>query len=214
MSTTTTQSPAKFWDRIADKYSKSPIADEAAYQKKLEVTRGYLRPDMNVLELGCGTGSTAIVHAPHVSHIRAIDVSSKMIEIARGKADAQHIENISFEQSTIDGLDVPDETFDAVLGLSILHLLANWQEVVAKVYKMVKPGGIFVTSTPCLGSSLRYAPLRLILPIGRLFGRVPLVKFFTQKNLEDTLTGAGFAIDYQWVPGPGKAVFIIAKRAE
>ena len=75
-----------FWDRIAERYSKRPVADEAAYQKKLQVTREYFQPDMAVLEFGCGTGSTTITHSPYVRHIRAIDISSKMIEIAKGKA--------------------------------------------------------------------------------------------------------------------------------
>ena len=74
---------ASFWDRHAEGYSKRPIADDAAYQKKLKVTREYFQPDMEVLEFGCGTGSTAISHAPFVKHIRATDISSKMIEIAR-----------------------------------------------------------------------------------------------------------------------------------
>ena len=76
----------KFWDKIAERYSKQPIADEAAYQKKLQVTREYFQPDMEIVEFGCGTGSTAITHAPYVKHIHAIDISSKMIEIAQGKA--------------------------------------------------------------------------------------------------------------------------------
>jgi len=91
MTVSTSPPSAKFWDRIADRYSRKPVADEAAYQKKLQVTREYLRPDMEVLEFGCGTGSTAIVHAPCVKQIRAIDVSAKMIEIARHKADAVFI---------------------------------------------------------------------------------------------------------------------------
>ncbi len=45
----------KFWDKIAESYSKQPIADEAAYEKKLQVTREYFHPDMEVLEIGCGT---------------------------------------------------------------------------------------------------------------------------------------------------------------
>ena len=45
---------ARFWDRIAARYARKPVADEAAYQKKLAVTREYLRPDMEVLEFGCG----------------------------------------------------------------------------------------------------------------------------------------------------------------
>ena len=83
----------KFWDRIARRYSKQSIGDEESYQKKLEVTRQFLRPDMEILEFGCGTGSTAISHAPYVKHIRAIDISSKMIEIARDKMDAGDVKN-------------------------------------------------------------------------------------------------------------------------
>ena len=41
-----------FWNKRADKYSQRAISDQATYQKKLEITRGYLRPDMDVLEIG------------------------------------------------------------------------------------------------------------------------------------------------------------------
>jgi ubiquinone/menaquinone biosynthesis C-methylase UbiE len=202
----------KFWDKIADKYSKQPIADEASYQKKLQVTQEYFKPDMEVLEFGCGTGSTAITHASHVKQIRAIDISSEMIKIAQGKAEAQGIENITFEQLTIEKLEVEDSTYDAVLGLSILHLLENKESAIAKVYRMLKPGGIFVTSTVCLGDNMGW--FKIIAPIGRFLGFFPLVKVFTVKELVTSLTDAGFAIDYQWQPDKNKAVFIVAKKAE
>ena len=203
---------AKFWDKIAKRYSKKPVADEAAYQKKLQVTREYFQPEMEVLELGCGTGSTAIIHAPYVKHIHAIDISSKMIEIAQGKADAKNIENITFERSTIDDFSVQDETLDVVLGLSILHLLDNKEEVSAKVYKILKPGGIFVSSTVCLGDTMKF--FKVIAPIGKFFGLMPLVKVFTARELEDSLTDAGFDIEYLWQPSKGKAAFIVAKKAD
>lgn len=202
---------AKFWDKIAERYSKQPIADEAAYQKKLQVTQEYFQPHMKVLELGCGTGATAITHAPYVKHIRAIDISSKMIEIAQSKAEAQNIKNVTFEQLAIDELTVSDRTLDVVLGLSILHLLKNFEEVIAKVYKMLKPGGIFVTSTHCLGDTMKF--FKIIAPIGKFLGLMPLVKVLTTKELEDSLTDAGFEIDYQWQPDKDKAVFIVAKKA-
>ena len=203
---------AKFWDRIAERYSKQPIADEAAYQKKLQVTREYFHPDMEVLELGCGTGSTAIIHAPYVKHIRAIDISSKMLEVAQGKADAANINNITFEQSGIDALNVQDNSLAVVLGLRILHLLENKEEVTEKVYKMLKPGGIFVSSTVCLGDTMKF--IKLIVPIGRLFALMPLVKVFSAKELEACLSNAGFEIDYNWQQGKAKAVFIVARKAE
>lgn len=201
----------RFWDKIAERYSKRPIADEAAYQKKLQVTREYFQPDMEVLEFGCGTGSTAITHAPFVKHILAIDISSKMIEIAQAKAEAKNVENVTFKRSSIDELSVSDQTLDAVLGLSILHLLDNKEEVIAKIYKMLRPGGIFVTSTACIGDTMKF--FKFIAPIGKFLGLMPLVKVFTTKELEDSETDAGFEIDYQWQPGNGKAVFIVAKKA-
>lgn len=201
---------AKFWDKIAERYSKQPVADEAAYQKKMQVTRDYFRPDMEVFEFGCGTGSTAIAHAPYVKHIQAIDISSKMIAIAQGKADEKNIENVTFKCSTIDEFSVPDETLDAVLGLSILHLLDNKEAFIARVHRMLKPGGIFVTSTACIGDTMKF--FKIVAPIGKFFGFMPLVKVFTTKELEDSITNSSFKIDYQWQPGKNKAVFIVAKK--
>ena len=201
---------SKFWDKIAERYSKQPVADEAAYQKKLQVTREYFRPHMEVLEFGCGTGSTAIAHAPYVKHIQAIDISSKMIEIAQGKADAKSVGNVTFKRSAIDEFSVSDQTFDAVLGLSILHLLDNKEEVIAKVHKMLKPDGIFVTSTVCFGDTMMRF-LKFIVPIGKFFGLI--LKVFTTKELENSLTDCGFEIDHQWQPGKGQPVFIVAKKA-
>lgn len=210
---------AKFWNKIAGGYSRQPIADEAAYQKKLQVTREYFQPSMDVLEFGCGTGSTAIAHAPYVQHIRAIDFSSNMIAIAQAKADAQSIQNVTFEQASIDELRVPDGTYNAVLGLNVLHLLENKEEAIAKVHNMLQPGGLFITSTLCLGNTMAW--FKLIAPIGKALGLFPLVKVFAIKDLEKSLTDAGFAIDYQWQAGDykspiGKAeiMFIVAKKAE
>ncbi len=200
----------KFWDKIAEKYAKQPIADEAAYQKKLAVTRDYFRPDMEVLEIGCGTGSTAILHAPYVKHIRAIDFSANMIAIAQTKAEADRVQNVTFEQAAIEDLDVPSQSLDAVLGLSILHLLPNKEEAIAQVYRMLKPGGLFVTSTVCMGDTMSW--FKPIAYIGRALGLLPFVQVLTAQELADSLTQARFELDYQWQPSKGKAVFIVAKK--
>ena len=205
--------PSKFWDKIAERYSKQPIADEEAYEKKLQAARADTCGRIwSYWKFGCGTGSTAIIHAPYVKRIQAIDISSKMIEIAQRKADASKVENINFEQSAIDEFSVPDQSLDAVLGLSILHLLENKEEVISKVHKMLKSGGTFFTSTACLGDTMKF--FKVIAPIGKFFGLMPLVKVFTKKELVDSLTDAGFEIDYQWQPGKGKSVFMVAKKAE
>ena len=203
--------PVKFWDRIAERYSRKPVADEAAYEKKLKVTREYFRPDMDVLEFGCGTGSTAILHAPYVRHIRATDISPKMIEIAQAKAGAEKVDNLTFEALSLEQLDVPHESMDAVLGMSILHLLEDKEDAIARVHTMLNRGGVFVTSTPCLGDTMTW--FKFIGPIGHFLGLIPMVKVFTVDELVDSLRTAGFEIEHRWQPAKGKAVFIVARKA-
>lgn len=202
----------KFWDRIAERYSKKPVSDEAAYQRKLEITRGYFRPDMEVLELGCGTGSTAIAHAPFVKHVLAADVSPKMLEIARTKADAATIENVTFQQSTVEDFNAADGSFDVVMAHSLLHLLEDKEAAIAKVHRMLKPGGHFVTSTVCIGEKMGW--FKLIGPIGHALGVIPLVKVFKKRDLEQSLTAADFVLDHVWQPDDGMSVFIVAKKPE
>ena len=201
---------ARFWDRHAAGYAKRPVPDEAVYQKKLEVTQTYLRPDMELLEFGCGTGSTAIVHAPFVKHIHAIDISPKMLAIGQSKADAKGITNITFEEKTIEALQQPDQSYDMVLGLSILHLLEDKEAAIAKVHRLLKPGGIFVTSTVCLGDAMKF--FRFIGPIGKFLGLMPLVKVFSGQELKDSLTDAAFKIDYDLRPDIKSALFVVAQK--
>ena len=201
---------APFWDKIAERYAKKPVPNEDVYQRKLKITQDYLRPDMKVFEFGCGTGSTAISHAPFVDQVHAIDVSGKMLEIARNRASEAGVDNVTFERAAIDDLPIADESYDVVLGLSILHLVADRDRTIAKVRKILKPGGVFVSSTACLGDKLWF--FKYIEPIGRFLGLMPMVKVFTVKALEESLTKAGFELDYQWVPEKGHTAFIVAKK--
>ena len=87
--------PGHIWDKFADSYSKRPVSDQKSYETKLRTTKDYLKPDMEVLEFGCGTGTTAIFHAPYVKHIHAVDISGKMLEIVDKKANEQGLSNIT-----------------------------------------------------------------------------------------------------------------------
>ena len=200
---------AAFWDKWATRYSKQPIKDAKAYQHKLEQTQAYFRPEMNILEFGCGTGSTAIIHSPFVSQIKAIDISENMISIAKQKAKAESIGNIDFEVATLDSLTPQAQTFDMILGLSILHLLDDWQLALAKAHSLLKPGGIFVSSTPCMK---HIALLRLLAPLGQFFGLIPQLSFFSDEELKASIVAAGFEIDYDWQPKQNAGLFIIAKK--
>ena len=202
----------RFWDRIANKYSRSPVPDDAIYQHKLAVTRRYLDPQSDVLEIGCGTGTTAIYHAPFVRRIRATDISRNMIDIARDKAELAKVDNVSFEVSSAEDLEVDDNSVDVVLALSLLHLVDDRQTVIDDVYRMLKPGGVFVTSTACIGDKLAF--FKYIGPVGRRLGFMPLVRVFTTDELRESMLAAGFAIEYDYKPEKSHALFLVARKAD
>jgi ubiquinone/menaquinone biosynthesis C-methylase UbiE len=202
----------KYWDKIAERYAKSTIADEDTYQRKLTETQSFFEPNMRILEFGCGTGTTAIHHAPHVQHVDATDISENMLEIGRGRAREAGVDNITFTCGTLADFNAEDASLDAVLGLNVIHLVPNRQAVLAEVARILKPGGIFVSSTACLGHSvLRF--IKLVAPLGKMLGLMPDVFIMTEEELAAEITRAGFTIERQWHHGKsGIGVFIIARK--
>jgi 2-polyprenyl-3-methyl-5-hydroxy-6-metoxy-1,4-benzoquinol methylase len=202
----------KFWDSKAEGYAKSPVSDEGSYQRKLSETQKYFAPDMRILEFGCGTGATAVHHAPHVLHIDAIDISENMLEIGRGRARESNIKNITFTRGTLTEYSAETASLDAVLGLNVIHLLPDRKVVLTEVARILKPGGIFVSSTGCLGNSyLRF--IKLIVPLGKFLGLMPDVFVLTESELARDVENAGFTIESQWHHGMKDIdVFMIARK--
>jgi ubiquinone/menaquinone biosynthesis C-methylase UbiE len=199
----------EFWDKKAESYAKSPIADEATYNEKLELTRTYFTPQSQVMEFGCGTGSTALLHAPFVKNIMATDISSKMIEIAQEKAIEADIKNVEFQCTTLEDFDAADSSFDVVMAHNILHLLEDPEQAIKQTYRLLKPGGVFVTSTACLGDS--FSHWRILLFIGKLFRMVPFVNEIKRETLKRYFSEAGFDLELEW-KRPKQAAFIIVKK--
>ncbi|WP_291994912.1 class I SAM-dependent methyltransferase [Candidatus Accumulibacter sp. ACC003] len=199
-----------FWDRLAKRYAGMPIPDQASYEAKLEKTRTFLRPDSRVLEFGCGTASTAILHAPHVALIHAIDYSPRMLEIARAKATAAGVSNLSFAQATLAELDSPPDSWDVILGMSILHLLPDRLQTLARVHELLKPGGLFISSTICIGDAAWQ--MRVLAPLLRALPLLPSIASLSLGQLKGELVRAGFKIEECWRPGANKAALIVARK--
>lgn len=201
----------KFWNRLAARYAGQPLADERAYLQKLQVMRGHIDPYMDVLEIGCGTGSTGLILAPHTRRYRAIDFSERMIAIARDKLAVSRVDNLSFECADFNALQLEPESFDVIIGQSILHLLGDWRAVIARIHGLLRPGGVFISSTACLGDFM--PAIRYVAPLGRWVGLLPRLSVFTVADLRAALTAAGFTIDHEWQPGEKRGVFIVAFKA-
>lgn len=200
---------AIFWNLIAKKYIAGDIADQATYERKLAQTQSLLQPDWTMLEVGCGSGNTALAHAPFVAKVTGIDFAQKMIAHAQSQAETQGIENATFEHKGLDDLGT-DQTFDAVLMLSVLHLQPQWKQAIHKAYDLTSAGGVFVSSTACIKDMApkiaKIAPLISAIPV------LPSLVAFTQADLLDEMASVGFEIEDHWQANPKDATFIVARK--
>lgn len=198
---------ARVWDRLSKRYIKSPISNIEAYEHKLAVTQSYMRPDMDVLEIGCGSGNTARKHAPFVGQYTAMDISGKMLAEARAQGPVP--DNLTFVHANFDQTDIAPESYDMVLALSLLHLVPSPPAMIAKIFRTLRPGGVFVSSTAMVGEM---AALKYIAPVGQLFGVIPHLSMLKPEPFRDMLRDAGFVIDVDEQPGDSGVLFIVARR--
>lgn len=200
----------RFWDRVASGYAKKQIGNQPAYAHKLAKTREYLNPESRVLELGCGTGTTALAHAPYARHILATDVSGKMLAIAEQKRLDAGIGNVSFVRSSAEAALDAQGSYNAVLALNLLHLIDDWEGLVAQAWGCLPSDGVLVTSTLCFGR--KHAWLRWLGPLGFRLGLLPRLRFFSEEEFKTAFERQGFSIDYSWQADTRNGLFIVARK--
>lgn len=178
----------QFWDKVARKYAVRPIDDMVAYEAGLVRVRAHLGAEDRVLELGCGTGSTALILAPHVGQITGSDISPEMIAIAREKPAP---DNVDFQVATSETAGQGGH-YDAVLAFNLLHLVPDVAQTVAHAHDQLKDGGVFISKTPCLAA--RKWLLGPILWVMQALGKAPPVHLLRPTQIQEQIRAAGFEI--------------------
>lgn len=198
-----------FWDRTASSYDREERKDEGIHLEIITKSKDYLKPTDTVLDFGCGTGLFSNELAPAVKNIHAIDFSLKMIELAHAKAQKQNIKNVAYLHSTIDDSLQPG-AYDVVLSFYILHLLEDPQAAIRKMHTLLKPGGLLISVTPCMGETPFLSGLFSV--ISRL-GRSPRIKSFKFPDLRQLLANERFGlIESELLAGTSNQYFIVSKK--
>jgi SAM-dependent methyltransferase len=224
----------RFWDKASRKYAASPIADLAGYERTLVRVRQLLQRSDNVLELGCGTGSTALRLADAVARYVATDLSPSMVDIALAKQASappavQHM--LQFLAADADVLLPPPardhlgsatpqrgegQGWDAVLAFNLLHLVPDPDRTLSSVVRQLRPGGLFISKTACIGNMNALVP-HVALPLMRLFRLAPPVQVLTEDALLTAIERSGLIIagvEHHATPGRGRdwRPFVVARK--
>ena len=145
-----------------------------------------------MLDFACGTGIVTFAVAPSVQAVRAIDVSGEMVRRAQEKVKAQGVENVTVTQTDLFDGCLAEGSFNAVLACNVLLYLENRAEVLARIRELLRPEGMFLSATDCLGERLTREGVRKWWRSHT--GEMPYVSFDRMHTLEASIAAAGFEV--------------------
>jgi ubiquinone/menaquinone biosynthesis C-methylase UbiE len=123
-----------FWDRIGRRTIE-----------RLELPAGA-----TVLDVGCGTGASALPAAERVGpqgRVIGVDLADRLLEIGRAKAERRKLRNIQFQSGDMEHLGFPDGHFDAVVCVFAIFFVPDMATQLRELWRMVRPAGRLAIAT-------------------------------------------------------------------
>ena len=184
----------KFWDKQSLRYDDISDKYDPSYKRIIEKSAPYLDSETMVLDFACGTGRISIEIASKVKNLIALDTSKGMLERAGEKAKQKNIQNISFLHSDIYDVSLREEGFELVFALNILHLLKDKESVIRRIHHLLKPGGIFISSTACMAGAMK--PGNLLIKFLSRMRVLPYMTILDSPEFRNVITKENFEILY------------------
>ena len=144
----------KFWNKQAKQYDYSERQFDDVFKEVISKTKEYLNTNDNVLDFGCATGTKTLELARATKQIQGIDISDEMIKEAIKKKNELKIMNASFTQGTIFKNDFEKASFDKIISYGVIHLLNDKEKVIQRIHELLKPEGLFISTTACLKNKM------------------------------------------------------------
>jgi arsenite methyltransferase len=118
---------------------------------------GPIREGEAVLDIGCGAGVDAIVAGKLTGSsgaVTGIDLVPGMLARARENARLAGVDNVMFQESSAEQLPFPGQSFEVVISNGAFNLVVDKERALAEVYRVLKPGGIFLLADQVLAGEL------------------------------------------------------------
>jgi ubiquinone/menaquinone biosynthesis C-methylase UbiE len=140
---------AATYDAAADHFDDEPLSFWERVGRRT-VARLGLRAGDRVLDVGCGTGASALPAAQIVGpdgFVLGVDLSARLIDRARTKALIRGLTNVEFGVADMTELGYPDGRFDAVVSVFSIFFVPDMAGLVRELWRMVRPGGKLAVTT-------------------------------------------------------------------
>ena len=186
------KSPEKFWNLVASRYAATPLQDRSAYENKIQKIKTFLTPEQVVLDIGCASGTQCGDIAASVKQVTGIDISHKLLTIARQRMAERELGNVEFLQTTIFDERFQPGSFDVMMAFYVLHFFEDIDSLFKRIHELLKPGGLFISETTCLGEMNKV--VASLLRFSGQLGLIPLINPLTTTKLEQALEKTGFII--------------------
>lgn len=118
--------------------------------KLLEKITPFLKPDMRVLEIGCGTGELLYSIRPHVKEVVGIEIHKGYVDFINNEL------GIEAHSEDINRMDFTDRTFDIVLSIMTLDHLPNPAETLQTIKSLLVKDGIIYIEVPNREEALNF----------------------------------------------------------
>ena len=139
-----------------------------------------------------------------------------MIEISKRKATEKNIDNVIFSEGDIFDEKLKKESFDRILAFNMLHTIPKPENAVQRVSDLLKPDGLFISVTPCLGDKMSFLvglQIRLVQIMCKI-GIIPVpIRRIKSSDLDELITNGSFQnIDTEKIFKGASSYFMVAKK--
>ena len=137
------------YDAAADHFDDAPLAFWERIGRRT-VERFTPPTGARILDVGCGTGASALPAAQAVGpsgFVTGVDLSARLLDRARKKAKARGVSNVEFRLADMTSLEYPDDHFDAVVSVFSIFFVPDMEGLVRELWRMVRPAGKLAVTT-------------------------------------------------------------------
>ncbi|MCG8648219.1 MAG: methyltransferase domain-containing protein [Pirellulales bacterium] len=187
------------YNAAADLYD-DPVNSYWGLFGRQTIDRLNLASGARVLDVCCGSGASAIPAATAVGgtgEVVGIDLSERLLALARAKAARQGLENVQFAVGDMFDLPYGDAEFDAVVCVFGIFFAKDMSQSVRKLWDWVRPGGCLAITTwgPRIfePATTAFAGALQEMGLGRHNGPKPWQRVSTTSSMRSVLQKAGVA---------------------